>query len=76
MIYVAPTAVPHNVTALSVDPSSLLVSWLPPLLIDHNGNLTGYTVSYSRVGSNNVHSVQLLANVTMYKITQLAPLTE
>ena len=52
------------------------MSWLPPLLIDHNGNLTGYTVSYSRVGSNNVHSVQLLANVTMYKITQLVPLTE
>ena len=52
------------------------MSWLPPLLIDHNGNLTGYTVSYSKVGSNNVHSVQLLANVTMYKITQLVPSTE
>ena len=63
-------------TALGVDPSSLLVSWLPPLLIDHNGNLTGYTVSYSRVGSNNVLNVQLLANVTMYKITQLVPSTE
>ena len=73
---IAPTAAPRNVTALSVNPSSLLVSWLPPLLVDHNGNLTGYTVSYSRVGSNNVHSVQLSANVTMYKITQLVPSTK
>ena len=52
------------------------MSWLPPLLIDHNGNLTAFTVSYSRVGSNNVHNVQLLANVTMYRITQLVPSTE
>ena len=73
---IAPTAAPRNVTALSVHSSSLLVSWLPPLLINHNGNLTGYAASYSRVGSNNVHSVQLSANVTMYKITQLIPSTE
>lgn len=75
-IQLAPSAAPHNVTAVSVRPSSLLVSWLPPLLIDHNGDLTGFRVSYGKVGSRRLQSVQLSANVTMYTISQLIPSTE
>ena len=73
---IAPTAAPRNVTGISANPSSILVSWLPPLLIDHNGNLTGFTVLYSRGGSNIVQSVQQFANVSVYKITQLIPSAE
>ena len=70
---IAPTAAPRNVTGIRANPSSILVSWLPPLLIDHNGNLTGFTVLYRIVGSDIVQSVQLFANVSLYKITQLTP---
>ena len=52
------------------------MSWIPPLLVDHNGDLTGYTLLYSKVDSDNVKTVQLLPNVTMYEITQLVPSTE
>lgn len=72
----APSASPRNVTAVSVDPSAISVSWIPPLLIDHNGDLTGYRLLYSEADSNNVQHVLLLPNVTMYEITQLIPSTE
>ena len=52
------------------------MSWIPPLLVDHNGDLIGYTLLYSKVDSNDVQSVQLLPNVTMYEITQPVPSTE
>ena len=73
---IVPSAAPRNVTALSMDPSSLLVSWLPPLLIDYNGDLIGFTILYKKVGSNVVHSVQLSTNITVGEINQLIPSTK
>ena len=32
--------------------ASLMVSWQPPLPIDHNGPITGYMIQYTRIGSN------------------------
>ena len=37
----------------SVDLSSLIVSWLPPPEIDHNGVITGYLINYTRIGGSN-----------------------
>ena len=74
--HLVPSNSPRNVTALSVNPSSLFISWLPPLLIDHNGHLTAFTILYKQVNSDNVLTVHLSANVTMYKITQLVPSTK
>lgn len=75
-MYIDPSAAPQNVTALSANPSSVFVSWIPPPLIDHNGDLTSFTLLYSKIGSKNEHRVQLSANVTTYKIIQLIPSTK
>ena len=41
----------------SHNPGLLLVSWKPPLEIDHNGQIIGYVIQYTRIGSSNVASV-------------------
>ena len=48
---------------------------MPPLLIDHNGQLTGFMLTYSKMGSSNTHSVQLASDTTAYSINQLIPST-
>ena len=34
------------------DPSSLVVSWQSPPVIDHNGVITEYVIEYTRVGTS------------------------
>ena len=34
------------------DPSSLVVSWQSPPVIDHNGAITEYVIEYTRVGTS------------------------
>ena len=41
----------------TLNPRSLIISWQPPPPSDHNGELTGYMVQYTRVGSNTTHEV-------------------
>ena len=38
----------------TVNPASLMVSWQPPPVIDHNGPLTGHMIQYTRVGSSDI----------------------
>ena len=52
-----PSSPPQNVTLTGDDPASLIVSWDPPLEINHNGVITGYVIDYTRVGSNDMMSV-------------------
>ena len=47
-ISTAPSSPPQNVVVIDVDPASLRVTWQPPPLIDQNGPLVGYTISYHR----------------------------
>ena len=54
-----PSSPPQNVMVTSVNPASLMVSWQPPLEINHNGMITGYTIQYTRTDMNNIMSVNV-----------------
>ena len=55
---------PLNVMITSVNPASLMVSWQPPLDIDHNGPITGYVIQYTRVGTSNIMSENVNSGTT------------
>ena len=48
-----------------------MVSFSPPPIIDHNGQLTGYLIRYKRVGSGDVNSVTATTTTIL-----LSPLEE
>ena len=41
----APVSSPRNVAATSITSTSFVLSWIPPVDEDVNGEITGYTVS-------------------------------
>ena len=59
-----PSSPPQNVMVTSVHPASLMVSWQPPLEINHNGMITGYTIQYTRTDMNNTMSVNVNSGTT------------
>ena len=58
-----PSSPPQNVTVTSVNPASLMVSWQPPPMIDHNGPIT-YMIQYTRVGTNDMMSMNVNSGTT------------
>ena len=66
-----PSSSPQNVIVVSVDPASLMVTWQPPPLIDQNGPLTGYAITYQRIGYIDIMNVSV--NGTHFKISGLSP---
>ena len=58
-----PSSPPQNVMVTSVNPASLMVSWQPPPMIDHNGPIT-YMINYTRVGSSDMMSVNVNSGTT------------
>ena len=70
-----PSSPPLNVMVTSVDPSSLMVSWDPPVEIDRNGPITGYVIQYTRVGSSDMMSVNVDSGTT-HTISGLVLLAE
>ena len=54
-----PSSPPQNVMVTSVNPASLMVSWQPPPMIDHNGPITDHVINYTRVGSSDMMSVNV-----------------
>ena len=58
-----PSSPPQNVMVTSVNPASLMVSWQPPPMIDHNGPIT-YMINYTRVGSSDMMSVNVTSGTT------------
>ena len=59
----APSSPPQNVMVTDHDPASLIVSWQPPPMIDHNGPIT-YMIQYTRVGSSDMMSVNVNSGTT------------
>ena len=43
----------------SHNPASLMVSWQPPGQRHRNGDITGYMINYTRVGSSDMMSVSV-----------------
>ena len=60
---IVPSSPPQNVMVTSVNPASLMVSWQPPPMIDHNGPIT-YMINYTRVESSDVMSVNVNSGTT------------
>ena len=67
----APSSPPQNVIVRSINPSSLIVLWLPPPPVDHNGPITGYVIQYTRAGSSDIISVIVNSGTTLYTISGL-----
>ena len=53
-MFTVPSSPPQNIMVATVNPASLMVSWQPPPVIDHNGPLTGHMIQYTRVGSSDI----------------------
>jgi len=58
---------PQNVVVITIHPSSLRISWLPPLF---SGEITRYTIYYSVVGSG-VTMNQIIVSGTAYTLSGL-----
>ena len=59
-----PSSPPQDVMVESHNPASLMVSWRPPVQRDHNGDITGYMINYTRVGSSDITSVSITSGTT------------
>ena len=56
----------------TVNPSSLNISWQPPLDKDHNGLITGYVIRYTRVGSMGaITTIETVTNNITYTVSGL-----
>ena len=49
MVYLAPNDTPQNVATEALGPTSIRVTFNPPLEIDQNGPITSYRISYTGV---------------------------
>ena len=61
---------PQNIVVKSVNPASLMVKFQQPSLIDRNGEISGYVIQYTRVGSQIVTS-ETVASGTTHTISGL-----
>ena len=69
---IAPSGSPHNVSAVPVNATALLLEWFPPRLEQQNGIIVEYTIILTDVLANT--SKLLLTNSTnKYVVTDLHP---
>ena len=61
-----------RVTVILVNPKNMNVSFKPPPIIDHNGQLTGYVIRYNRVGSGDIKSVTTKYTTMTISLSQVA----
>ena len=61
----APSSPPQSVMVTGVPRASLIVSWQPPLEINHNGPITGYVIQYIRVGSSDPMTMEGNSGITI-----------
>ena len=69
-----PSSPPQDVMVESHNPTSLRVSWRPPIQGDRNGPIIGYMITYTRVGSREMMNVNVGSNKTrVITISGLVP---
>ena len=73
--FTAPSLPPRDVVVESYNPASLIVSWRPPSNRDRNGPITGYTINYTRDGSNDMMSINVTGDTSVRTviISELVP---
>ena len=59
-----PSSPPQNIMVTSINPASLMVSWQPLPMIDHNAPTVTYVIQYTRVGSSDMMSVNVTSGTT------------
>ena len=69
----APSSPPQNITVIGINPASLIISWEPPLEIDHNGPLIGYVFHYNGIVSNELTLNFNITTDNTYTISELIP---
>ena len=70
-----PSSPPQNVMVTSINPGSLIVSWEPPIEIDHNGPIVGYIIRYNRVQSTDIEIVNVSGETTQFTLDGSADYT-
>ena len=66
----APAGPPQDVMALTQSPTSILITWSPPLALDRNGIITRYIVKYN-LSSDVEANISTLDNSTQIVVTNL-----
>ena len=61
----APTAPPTNVDILSINSSEITVQWGEIDCIDHNGDITGYSVLYEKHRNEHTKTLNISGGETM-----------
>ena len=70
----APSAAPLNVTGSFNDSTSLLIMWSPPPLLDQNGDIISYNVTYRKTDSTD-NIMMLITPTSVILISDLNPFT-
>ena len=68
-----PSSPPQNVTIASVDPASLMVTWQPLPLIDQNGPIISYDISFINNADGDMRNVTVVGTEITITITDLIP---
>ena len=55
----------------SDNPASLMVSWDPPVRRDRNGDITGYVIQYTVVGSSDMMNMNVVGDTRLITIPEL-----
>ena len=72
----APSSPPMSVMVTGVDRALLMVSWQPPRAIDHNGEITGYQINYTRVGFSNTMTMNFNSETRQGTLSGLVAFVE
>ena len=67
---IVPDSPPQDIVVISINPTSLMVSWQPPPMSSQNVSITGYLILYTLVGSNALMSITV-NNTNEYVISGL-----
>lgn len=75
LYFLVPSAPPSNFSCKALDEHSVKCSWLPPPLMDRNGDITGYEIRYktSIVGEN---LQSLNTSEIFFTVSSLLPFTK
>ena len=70
-IYSAPVGAPQHPTAISLGPTSIHLTWDPPELEDHNGEIVEYRINVTEAQTGLMFDY--VSNITQITITGLHP---
>ena len=80
VVFPAPGTAPHSLTVLAVEPTSVILSWMAPVI--PNGIITQYEMQYRRLYNDTVTvfnnfniSSTMMGNISSGRVEGISPLT-